>query len=318
MPAESRQTRFRSYRLAEKGGSYSYYDGSIFTLIEARYNSVNKPSVQEELGLCALNVIDTLHITSWDNDHCKLSDLEAILLELKPSKIEYPGYEPHSVTGMACLDLIKKYKKESIGKTKEIKAISVTPKYISTLNKASALKYNDVIFNPLNIETSNANDKSTVKFFRTGSFNVLSLGDVEDCNIASYLRRKSIIKNEVDIMIMAHHGADNGFTTSAFIKHVRPTVAVVGSNYANQYDHPKQEIRDLLYEESVKLYTTKTGDIVIYSTEGHDGKFRVDNYISENKTIKSTKDFIAKKRFLLNVHEDNLRSKVMKNRIYYK
>lgn len=317
MAAEAKQTRFRSYMLGEKGGSYSYFDGSNFTLIEARINDVNRPSIYEEMGHCAVTKIHCLHITSWDSDHCKYSDLEEILLSFKPVKIEYPGYEPHTDNGVNCLSLIKEYKKERTNKGKKVNAISVSPKYINSLKKASALKYNDILYNPLDINAKSANDKSTIKFFRTGSFNVLSLGDVEDENIASYLREMNIVKKEVDIMIMAHHGADNGFTTSSFIKRIKPLVAVVGSNYGNQYDHPKQSIRNLLHEEGIKLFTTKTGDVIIHSIKNHTGEFRVNNFKTGNTDISSTYEFTSKKKGLLKNNEDTLNAlKKRPNRIY--
>lgn len=317
MAAEVKQTRFRSFMLGEKGGSYSYFDGKNFTLIEARLNDINRQNVYEEMGHCAVTKIDCLHITSWDNDHCKYSELEEILISLKPSKIEYPGYEPHTDSGKNCLDLIKSYKRKQLQKRKNIQVISVSPNYISSLNKASSLKYNDILYNPLDINTDNANDKSTIKFFRTGSFNVLSLGDVESDNIASYLRGLNIIRNEVDVMIMAHHGADNGFTTSTFIKKIKPLVAVVGSNYANQYQHPRPEIRNLLYEEGVRLFTTKTGDVIIHSIKTHTGEFRVNNYKASNADISSTVEFTSKKRALLKNNEDTLNAQRKKaNRIF--
>lgn len=317
MAAESKQTRFRSYMLGEKGGSYSYFDGERFTLIEARLNDENRQNVIDEMGLCTVTKIHCLHITSWDSDHCKRSELEEILESLPPSKIEYPGYTPHTENGIESLQLIKNFKNKRIQAGKKVEAISVSPKYIKSLKKASSLKYNDVLYNPLDIEAKAANDKSTIKFFRTGSFNVLSLGDVEDENIASYLRELNIVRNEVDIMIMAHHGADNGFRTSSFIKKIKPLVAIVGSNYANQYQHPKQEIRDLLYHNDVKLFTTKTGDIIIHSTKTHTGEFRVNNFKSKNTDISSTCDFISKKRALLKNNEDTLNARRKKtNRIY--
>ncbi len=318
MAADSKHTRFRSYMLDEKGGSYSYFDGSHFTLIEARLNNANRENLSEEMSLCGVEKIYCLHITSWDSDHCKYAELEEILATLKPKKIEYPGYEPHTDNGERCLETIFHYQNESRKRRSvNVSAISITPKYINTLNKAKALKYTDVIYNPIKIDTDNSNNKSTVKIFRTGSFNVLSLGDVESDNIASYLREFAIIKKEVDVMIMAHHGADNGFTTSAFIKKVKPQIAIVGSNYANQYNHPTQEIRDLLYQERVKLFTTKTGDVVIHSLRNHNGEFRVDNYISRGEEIKSTNEFIAKKRDLLKHSPDTITAKIKyKNRIF--
>ncbi|MFH7926758.1 ComEC/Rec2 family competence protein [Enterobacter roggenkampii] len=317
MAAESKQTRFRSYMLGEKGGSYSYFDGGKFTLIEARLNDENRQNIIDEMGLCAVKKIHCLHITSWDSDHCKRSELEEILETLPPTKIEYPGYTPHTVNGEESLQLIKNFQNKSIQSGRKVDIVSVSPKYIKSLKKASSLKYTDVLYNPLDVNAKSANDKSTIKFFRTGSFNVLSLGDVEDENIASYLRELSIVRNEVDIMIMAHHGADNGFTTSSFIRKIKPLVAIVGSNYANQYQHPKQEIRDLLHYNNVKLFTTKTGDIVIHSIKTHTGEFQVNNFKSKNTDISSTCDFISKKRALLKNNEDTLNARRKKtNRIY--
>ncbi|EHM45304.1 ComEC/Rec2 family competence protein [Yokenella regensburgei] len=317
MAAEAKQTRFRSYMLGEKGGSYSYFDGSKFTLIEARMNDINRQNIIDEMSICTVTKLHCLHITSWDSDHCKRSELEEILESYPPSKIEYPGYEPHTDNGVESLQLILDYKKNRVKNGNMAEIVSVSPKYIKSLQKASSLKYNDILYNPLDIDAKSPNDKSTIKFFRTGSFNVLSLGDVEDENIASYLRELNIVRNEVDVMIMAHHGADNGFTTSSFIKRIKPHVAIVGSNYANQYQHPKQEIRDLLYHNDVRLFTTKTGDIVIYSTKTHTGEFRVNNFKAGNTDLSSSCDFTAKKRALLKNNEDTLNAKRKKtNRIY--
>lgn len=55
--------------------------------------------------------VDVLHITSWDNDHCRPNELINILNKLRPKKIEYPGYKPHTDSGEESLKLINKYKK---------------------------------------------------------------------------------------------------------------------------------------------------------------------------------------------------------------
>lgn len=87
-----KQTRFRAYQLGNAGSSFSYFNGEFFTLIEARYNETNEDSIKQELKLCDVTKINNLHITSWDRDHCSPSQLEKILAEFKPNKIEYPGY----------------------------------------------------------------------------------------------------------------------------------------------------------------------------------------------------------------------------------
>jgi competence protein ComEC len=42
-------------------------------------------------------------------------------------------------------------------------------------------------------------------------------------------------------MILAHHGADNGFTTKSFLAHIDPALAICSSDY----DNPREEIREL-------------------------------------------------------------------------
>jgi competence protein ComEC len=45
-------------------------------------------------------------------------------------------------------------------------------------------------------------------------------------------------------MILAHHGADNGFTTKSFLAHIDPALAICSSDYDNQYAPPCEEIRE--------------------------------------------------------------------------
>jgi competence protein ComEC len=299
-------TRFRAYRLDSAGSSFSYFNGSDFTLIEARYNEINARSIEAEMSACGLCEISALHITSWDQDHCVPSQLQAIIEKLNPKKIEYPGYEPHNNSGISSLEIIMEFQKTK-------RAIQITPNYISGLKNAEIYGYKDILYNPKTIDEESSNDNSTVKLFRSGSFNILSLGDVENPQISSRLRRCSVMKNEVDIMILAHHGADNGFTTSAFLKAVRPTIAIASANYANKFEHPRQTIRDRLHENEIKLFTTKTGDVVIYSIGGHFGNYRIENLKAGSSELSSTYDFKAKKMKYLNVNSDTLRARFAKS-----
>lgn len=298
-------TRFRAYQLGNAGSSFSYYANDHFTLIEARLTEVNKKTLSDELKIVNKKTIDTLHITSWDQDHCSFSQLEEILEKYKPKKIEYPGYKPHTETGIKSLAVIKEYKKSI---RTEIKIQSITPKYIDSLDRASNYGYTDIIYGPKKL-VQNANDNSTIKHFRRGSFNVLSLGDVENHMISAALSHKSTIQKEVDVMILAHHGADNGFTTSNFLKKSKPQVAIATSNYDNQFSHPKNEIRDLLYKNEITLFTTKTGDIIIESVGDNNGKYEVTNLISGSQEVSSTKCFTSKKKKQLNVNSDTLRAR---------
>lgn len=284
------KTRFRAYQLGNEGSSFSYSAGNHFTLIEARLNEINKLGIDLELKLLGKDKIDVLHITSWDTDHCKYAELEEILKCYEPKKIEYPGYAPHTESGENCLKLIKKYKKDE----DTIEKVKIDTDYVKGLSNANLWEYNNVIYNN-NKNYDDSNNNSTIKLFRSGSFTVASLGDVEAPEIREMLMRSEIFLKEVDVMILAHHGADNGFTNSEFLSKIKPTVAICSSNYDNQYEHPKKEIRDILYKNDIPVFTTKTGDVVIVSVSEHDLEYEVINLISNSEKISSRQKYKAKR-----------------------
>jgi competence protein ComEC len=306
---QSVRTRFRAYQLDSAGSSFSYANGNSFVLIEGRYCDGNEDSIKQELSICGFDHIATLHITSWDQDHCSPKQLENILEKFKPQKVEHPGYPPHTDCGKESLKVIDSYKRNRA----KARIVAVTPEYIGSLDTASNYGYNNIMYWPKEIDFENANNNSTVKQFRSGSFNVLSLGDVESTQISSYLRRVRSISSEVDVMIMAHHGADNGFTTSAFLKAVRPTLAIATSNFGNQFDHPKPEIRELLRKHDVRLFTTKTGDVIVNSLGKHTGQFEVVKLKAGSTAVSRRYVGQARKSLYLRNNADTLRDRRTKH-----
>lgn len=276
-------TRFRAYQLGEKGASFSLSVDRYFILIEARYNEVNKQHIKYEMRLSGVDHIDVLHITSWDEDHCKSTELEDIINDLKPSVIEYPGYSPHTYMGIRSLSIITKSASH---------VIRITPNLI--INQDFTLLFgHDLFFGPNDISgNTNSNNKSTIKLFRIGSFQVLSLGDCEDEAIAKKLMQNDIITNEIDVLILAHHGADNGFTSTEFLKAVNPKVAICACDWDNMYSHPAPAVRSMLTNLNIKYYSTKAGDIIAQSIDKY--KFKVSNYISNNEKKESVEVFSNK------------------------
>lgn len=281
-------TRFRAYQLGNEGSSFSYGQDGDLTLIEARVTQLSWPNLLAEARDRGGGSLGTLHITSWDLDHCEPEELAFILKHLTPTTIEYPGYAPHTDRAREALRKIEWHQTQQ--------KIRWTPAAIGGLTNANGWERSNIIYWPREI-TDNSNDNSTVKLFRSGEFTVLSLGDVESPAIAKQLLSCPTIRSEVDVMILAHHGADNGFTTIDLLEAIRPRVAICSSNYDNQYEHPCQEIRDLLWECDVPVFTTKTGDVIIDSLPG--GTFRVTNLIANSTEVSSTRDFSAKRTGLM-------------------
>lgn len=307
MTVRSVVTRFRAYQLENAGGSFSYASENKFTLVEARLTDANEESLRREMQTCGVATISTLHITSWDQDHCSPTQLERILAELKPRKIEYPGYAPHTDSGKESLKAIEGFQRR---KGKGLEAISVSPEYIESLDKAARYGYRNILYHPKYLDEECPNNNSTVKQFRSGSFNVLSLGDVESTHVSAGLRRQRTIHSEADIMVLAHHGANNGFTTSGFLKHVKPSVAIATANYGNQFDHPKPEIRALLHKHGIDLFTTKTGDVIVRSMEPHVGKYEVVNLKAGSTEVSRRCVFVARKQKFLSQNTDTIRDRI--------
>lgn len=276
-------TRFRAYQLGEKGASFSISVDQYFVLIEARYNSVNKSHIIYEMGLSGVAHINVLHITSWDEDHCKSTELEDIIKELKPSIIECPGYDPHTITGIRSLSIIL---------NSGCKVVRITPSVVQS-QFFTRLVGRDLFFGPINNKKgTTSNNMSVIKLFRIGSFQVLSLGDCEDSDIAERLVEEEIITKEVDVLILAHHGADNGFTTTDFLKALNPKVAICACDWDNMYSHPSDKVRSMLSNLGIKYYSTKAGDIIAQSVDKY--KFKVSNYITNNEKKDSVETFTNK------------------------
>lgn len=308
MTARSIITRFRAYQLGTAGASYSLFVDGIFTLLEARLSNLSRPNLNKELAECGKSNVDVLHITGWDQDHCALTDLEEIILRYKPAMIEYPGYLPHSDTAKNCLELIQNYQTTNANKGRAVKCIAITPEYIKGLKAAENLAYRDIVYHPRFLLDGESNNNSTVKLFRRGCFNVASLGDVEDANIGAYLRRCKIFKREVDVLLLAHHGADCPTNSKTFFEAVRPSIAICGSQFDNQFEHPKPEVCQRLFDLDIPIMTTKTGDVLIQSLPPHSHKFRATNLIANSTKQSRVLDFVTRKSRWLSMNSDTLRN----------
>jgi competence protein ComEC len=308
MTSRSIATRFRAYQLGVAGAAYSYFADSTFTMIEARLTEFSEKNLDKELRECGKSTIDILHITGWDQDHCAKTDLEKILSIYRPEKVEYPGYYPHTETAMDCLRIIEKYRNENKKNGNTIQCVTVDPNYIKGLKGAEELTYKNVFYHPRYLLDGDSNNNSTVKLFRKGCFNVASMGDVQSGNISSYLRNCKIFKREIDVLLLAHHGSDCDTNSKKFFKTVKPQIAICSSQYGNQYEHPKPEVRQRLNALDIPIMTTKTGDVIIYSLEPHTGRFRAENYNENSENISSKQDFVAKKVHWLSMNTDTLKN----------
>lgn len=254
------ETKFRAFQLDSEGSLFSYYKPNQYYLIEARLPKGGLSVLKKDLEFHGKSQVDVLHITSWDVDHCRYDELIQILNHLRPNIIEIPSYLPESDNGRLCRKTLIGYEDIHQQYTPNVRVMSKD--YISKLENAQVRGSKNVVYHS-KYESQNKNDMSLIKLFRSEGFNVLSLGDCESQEISNYLLRAGFITSEVDVLILPHHGADNGFLTGEFLDKVSPRIAVCSSNTGNQYEHPKANIRALLSARGIPLMTTKRGDVIV-------------------------------------------------------
>jgi competence protein ComEC len=285
------ETKFRAFQLDTAGSLFSFFKMDYYTLIEARVPKGGIEVIIKDLYFHGKEKINKLHITSWDVDHCNYEDLIQILNRLRPNIIEVPSYEPNTDTGKLCKSTIEGYDDVHQKYKPNVKIISKD--YISSLPNATAFHTNDIVYHS-HYDSDNKNDMSLIRLFRSNGFNVLSLGDCESQDISNYLLRAGFITTEVDLLILPHHGADNGFITSDFLDKVKPKLAICSSNHGNQYDHPRQNIRTLFSSKNIPLMTTKRGDVIVVH-EKNKTHSRAINLISNNEEKESEVHFTPKR-----------------------
>lgn len=286
------ETKFRAFQLDSEGSLFSFYKPNLYYLIEARLPKGGLDVLIDDLKFHGKTHADVLHITSWDVDHCRYSELIQILNHLRPNIIEIPSYLPTTDTGQLCRKTILGY--DDIHQHYKPNVQVMSQEYISGLPNAESLGTSNVVYHSA-YDSQNKNDMSLIKLFRSKGFNVLSLGDCESQEIAEYLLRAGFITTEVDVLILPHHGADNGFLTGEFLDKVSPRIAVCSSNTGNQYEHPTANIRALLSTRGIPLMTTKRGDVIVVH-EKNATKSRALNLISNNED-KVPDTFFTPKRF---------------------
>ena len=228
-----------------------------------------------------------LHITSWDKDHCDPREIQNILRDLKPSRVEVPGYNPRDLN-----------KDQSTSSKESWKVIwewnkyrnalrRFTPEYLASLLPSSLYGNSDIVFWPQKIDKDNANNNSTVILFRGGAFNLLSPGDIESQEAANTLMGR--LGAETHVLVLPHHGSEHGIITRTLLQHLKPSVAVATANFRNKFDHPRQSVRNSLSALGIPLCTTKMGDVIVECIDGRTA------YICDYKWNASAGRFVTQK-----------------------
>ncbi|MEX2122552.1 MAG: DNA internalization-related competence protein ComEC/Rec2 [Woeseia sp.] len=107
----------------------------------------------------------------------------------------------------------------------------------------------------------NDNNASCVMEVSVGPHKILFTGDIES-PVENHLVRNSSL-TPVDIVIVPHHGSRTS-SGSAFVKALRPSVAVVSTGYANRWGFPREDVVERWREAGARVMNTATSGAIHY------------------------------------------------------
>lgn len=108
---------------------------------------------------------------------------------------------------------------------------------------------------------SEENENSVGVLIAHGRFRYLSLGDLTGATAVGETDVETTVGNavgNVDVYHVSHHGS-GGSSSDAFIRKIRPEVAVVSEGQNNVHCHPSQATLNRLSNEGVAIYSTSAG-----------------------------------------------------------
>lgn len=136
---------------------------------------------------------------------------------------------------------------------------------VATLKQDMSFTLGNFKFLSLNKNLQDENDNSIILYGTYNNYKMLFMGDASIKSEESILNDYDIDK--VNLLKVGHHGSRTS-TSEAFIKKIKPDVALISAGVNNKFNHPHQEIIDRLKKYQVQYYlTSKVGSIEINFTK---------------------------------------------------
>ncbi|MGQ9557396.1 MAG: ComEC/Rec2 family competence protein [Desulfurispora sp.] len=109
------------------------------------------------------------------------------------------------------------------------------------------------------------NDHSIIARVSYGKSSFLFTGDagrqVEEALLSSKARLGA------DVLKVGHHGS-NSSTSNAFLRAVRPQIAVISAGRGNDYGHPHRETLQRLIKNKIRVYRTDQDGTIVFTCDG--------------------------------------------------
>lgn len=111
------------------------------------------------------------------------------------------------------------------------------------------------------------NDNSIVTRMDYKNISILFPGDIQFEAEYDLLRNNADLL-DVDILKIAHHGSKTS-TSSAFLKTVNPSIAVISCAFNNDNWHPHARVAQSLEDNQISLFRTDEQGTIVFHTDGY-------------------------------------------------
>ncbi|MGG1400186.1 ComEC/Rec2 family competence protein [Bacillus salipaludis] len=193
--------------------------------------------------------IEVMISTHPDADH--IGGLDEVLKAFKVKSVYAPKVSNNT---LAFKDFLTAVKREGLKVKTAQKGVKLPLKGVNATFVAPVKTY----------AKSDLNDWSAVLRLVYGKKSFLFTGDAEIKSEMDMIQSKQTLKS--DVLKVGHHGAKTS-TSSAFLKAVKPTYAVVSVG-KNSYGHPTSTVINRLKAQKVKTYRTDKSGHIIFTTNG--------------------------------------------------
>jgi len=202
--------------------------------------------------------IDLIILTHPEADH--LSGLNEVLKKYKVENILWTGIQRETAEYEEWQRLIEEEK------TKEGAQIKIAKAHQEIKWSRTVLDHLEILFPFENLEGKffkDSNNTSIVSKLVFGENSFLFTGDIYKEVEKEFIDKE--LEIDSDILKVAHHGSKTS-TSEDFLKVITPEIAVISVGKNNSYNHPHQEVLEVLLKYGIKVFRTdKDGDVKIIS-----------------------------------------------------
>lgn len=232
-------------------GNYLIDTGGTMSYSKERWRERAKPFeigrdvVVPYLKGKGITTIDKLILTHGDMDH--IGGTFSILKEFEVKQILMPSVLDPSEMEQAIAE--------------EAKKAGVPIQKVSSGEHWNSEVGDFTILSPEKNFVGERNRGSIALFAKIGGINWFFGGDLNQEGEEAIIKKYPQLK--VDVLKVGHHGSKTS-SSAAFLKQIKPNVALISAGEKNRFGHPHQEVLNLLNKNQIIIYRTDLQGAITY------------------------------------------------------